>query len=336
MINKNAIRQGDRLALTRALTAVENNDPAGEKIQSELFPYTGKAHLVGVTGAPGTGKSTLVNQLAKSFRQSHKDQDTPKIAIIAVDPTSPFTGGALLGDRIRMQDLAGDKGIFIRSMASRGALGGLAHKTAAFTIILDSAGFDIILIETVGAGQAEVDIAQLAHTVIVVEAPGLGDDIQAIKAGILEIADIIAVNKADRPGAENTALALKAMLTMVHGGDLPVAGKHMRREVPQKKEINHQDEDKIWRPPVQLVTATEGKGINELIENIQKHKAYLHETGLWEVKEAHRLQRDLEALIRESLVRQWKGNVDQNKFDEVLEKVVKRKIPPIEAVKRLL
>lgn len=336
MINTNAIRQGDRLALSRALTAVENDEPAGRKIQTDLFPHTGNAHLVGVTGAPGTGKSTLVNQLAKTFRQSQESDDSPKIAIIAVDPTSPFTGGALLGDRIRMQDLAGDKGIFIRSMASRGALGGLAHKTAAFTTILDGAGFDLILIETVGAGQAEVDIARLAHTVIVVEAPGLGDDIQAIKAGILEIADILAVNKADQPGAENTALALKAMLAMAHGDELPTAGKHMRRESSHKTPATHQKEDKAWRPPVQLITATEGKGITELIENIQKHKAYLQETGLWQAKEAHRLRRDLEALIRESLVRQWEGNIDQARFDEVLEQVIHRRLPPIEAVKLLL
>ncbi len=335
LMNSNAIRQGDRLALSRALTAVENGDPKGEQIQSALFPHTGKAHLVGVTGAPGTGKSTLVNQLAKTLRQSQDGQDLPKIAVIAVDPTSPFSGGALLGDRIRMQDLSGDEGIFIRSMASRGALGGLAHKTAAFTTILDGAGFDLILIETVGAGQAEVDIAQLAHTVIVVEAPGLGDDIQAIKAGILEIADIIAVNKADRPGAENTALALKAMLTMTQGGNSRNAGKHMRREAIQKKETTHKREEQAWRPPVQLVTATEGKGINALIENIGKHKAYLQETGLWEVKEARRLRRDLEALIRESLIQRWQEKLDQNKFDEVLEEVIHRKLSPTEAVKLL-
>ncbi len=336
VINSDAIRQGNRLALSRALTAVENGDPTGEQIQSDLFPHTGKAHLVGITGAPGTGKSTLVNQLARIFRQSQKEDQTPKIAIIAVDPTSPFSGGALLGDRIRMQDLAGDKGVFIRSMASRGALGGLAHKTAAFTTILDGAGFDLILIETVGAGQAEVDIAQLAHTVIVVEAPGLGDDIQAIKAGILEIADIIAVNKADRPGAENTALALKAMLSMKQGTDLPMAGKHMRLKAHQKKEATSDSEEKAWRPPVQLVTATEGKGVEDLIESIQEHRNYLEETGLWEVKEAHRLRRDLEALVRESLVEQWQDNMDQSKFKQVLEEVTHRKLSPVEAVKLLL
>ena len=334
-IDPQAIRQGDRLALSRALTAVENNTPDGRELQSALFPFTGKAHLVGVTGAPGTGKSTVVNQLAKTFRQSVNENNPPKIAIIAVDPTSPFTGGALLGDRIRMRDLAGDQGIFIRSMASRGALGGLAHKTAAFATILDGAGFNLILIETVGAGQAEVDIALLAHTVIVVEAPGMGDDIQAIKAGILEIADILVVNKADRPDAENTALALQAMLSMVHGGTMPVAGKHLRQSGAQQTEAHRSNPD-AWRPPVQLVTATEGKGIPKLAEEIRRHKSYLLESELWQAKEAHRLQRDLETLIRESLMDQWQQKVDEEIFASILEDVLQRKVAPIEAVKLLL
>lgn len=334
-IDPHAIRRGNRLALSRALSAVENNEPAGQEIQSSLFPYTGKAHLVGVTGASGVGKSTLVNHLAKAFRQSPEGKAAPKIAIVAVDPTSPFTGGALLGDRIRMQDLAGDKGIFIRSMASRGALGGLAHKTAAFATILDGAGFDMILIETVGAGQAEVDIAQLAHTVIVVEAPGMGDDIQAIKAGILEIADILVVNKADRPDAENTALALRAMLDMVHGASLPIAGKHMRQNTAQPQ-IELQTDVNEWRPPVELVTATEGKGIPQLVKEIQRHKDFLLESGLWQVKEAYRLRRDLETLVRESLMDQWQRKVDVEKFESIMEDILKRKYAPIDAVELLL
>lgn len=244
-----AIRQGDRLALSRALTAVENEQPESRAILATLFPFTGHAHLIGVTGGTGTGKSTLVNQLAKTFRASNDGLEPPKIAVIAVDPSSPFTGGALLGDRIRMQDLAGDKGIFIRSMASRGALGGLAHKTAAFTTILDGAGYDIILIETVGAGQAEVEIARLAHTVVVVEAPGLGDGIQAIKAGILEIADILVVNKADRPDAENTARALRMMLEITYGnGSMPVAGKHRLQKKPSQAQATPQNKP-AWEPP---------------------------------------------------------------------------------------
>ena len=328
-----AIRQGDRLALTRALTIVENHAPESRELQSALFPYSGNAHLVGVTGAPGTGKSTLVNQLAKHIRHSGSDSHAPQVAIIAVDPTSPFSGGALLGDRIRMGDLAGDKGIFIRSMASRGALGGLAHSTAAFVTVLDSAGFDLIIIETVGAGQAEVDIASLAHTVIVVEAPGLGDDIQAIKAGILEIADIIVVNKADRPGADNTARALRLMLEMAQGiaGRHAIKAKHAINTLPTPPSPDSPAEH-AWEVPIHSITATEGKGIDPLIEDIHRHSAYLKTSGMWEEKEASRLRRDLESLIKDTLLRTWQQNLDQSQFETILADVVQRKISPIEAV----
>ncbi len=207
---------GERLALARLLSQVENDTPEGRAALNELFEHTGRAHLVGVTGAPGTGKSSLVNQLARYYRQPAQGGEPRTVAVVAVDPSSPFTGGAILGDRVRMRDLAGDPGVFIRSMAARGSLGGLAHATASLVQVFDAAGFEVILIETVGAGQAEVDIARLAHTTLVVEAPGLGDDIQAIKAGILEIADVLVVNKADRPGVENTERALRGMLQLAH------------------------------------------------------------------------------------------------------------------------
>jgi len=337
-IDPQAIRQGDRLALSRALTAVENNTPESKTLQAAIFPFTGNAHLVGVTGAPGSGKSTLVNQIAKLLRQSDKAVNPPKIAIIAVDPTSPFSGGALLGDRIRMQDLSGDKGIFIRSMASRGALGGLAHSTASFATILDGAGFDMIIIETVGAGQAEVDIARLAHTVIVVEAPGMGDDIQAIKAGILEIADIMVVNKADRPEAENTARALKVMLQMANGsGSLPSAGKHLRRSRFEEDGSANQNEAKnIWEIPIRLVTATEGEGVGTLLEDIRHHKDYLKQNELWKLKEAYRLEKDLEALIKDKLVEDWKKSIDKALYEKVLSEIINRKRSPIEALDLLL
>ncbi len=209
-----AVLAGERLALARLLTQVENDTPDGRMALDALFAHTGRATLVGITGAPGTGKSSLVNALARCIRHPADGSLPRKVGIVAVDPSSPFTGGALLGDRVRMRDLAGDPGVFIRSMASRGALGGLARTTAEVVQVLDAAGFDLILIETVGVGQDEVEIARLAHTTLVVEAPGLGDDIQAIKAGILEIADILVVNKADQPGAENTERALRAMLEM--------------------------------------------------------------------------------------------------------------------------
>ena len=337
-IDPEAIRQGDRLALSRALTAVENNTTESKSLQAAIFPYTGKAHLVGVTGAPGSGKSTLVNQIAKFLRTSGQDSHPPKIAIIAVDPTSPFSGGALLGDRIRMRDLSGDKGIFIRSMASRGALGGLAHSTAAFATILDGAGFDLIIIETVGAGQAEVDIARLAHTVIVVEAPGMGDDIQAIKAGILEIADIMVVNKADRPEAENTARALKVMLQMANsGGSLPSAGKHLRRAlIGEDRSTNQYEEKDQWETPIHLVTAIEGKGIETLVADIRKHKGYLKQNNLWQVKEAYRLEKDLESLIKDKLVEDWKNSIDKALYQKIVSEIIQRKRSPIEALDLLL
>ena len=334
LLDPAALRQGNRLALSRALTAVENDDPAGQELISALFPHTGHAHLVGVTGAPGTGKSTLVNQLARAFRKDSESGEQLKIAIIAVDPTSPFTGGALLGDRIRMQDLIGDSGIFIRSMASRGALGGLAHSTAAFTTLLDGAGFDLILIETVGAGQAEVDIAQLAHTVIVVEAPGLGDDIQAIKAGILEIADILVVNKADQPGAENAARALSAMLAMAQsGGSLPLAGKHLRQS--QSNSDQKATEIQGWQTPVQSVIATQGQGIADLVNAIKAHRDYLRQTGLWQVKEAQRLEKDLQALIQDKLLQDWQESVDPDRYAQILDDLLERKLSPLAAMQLL-
>ncbi|MEP7292403.1 MAG: methylmalonyl Co-A mutase-associated GTPase MeaB, partial [Chloroflexota bacterium] len=203
--------KGDRRALARLLTYVENEREGVEEALAVLFPQTGHAWVVGITGAPGTGKSTLVTEIAKLYRAQGET-----VAILAVDPTSPFTGGALLGDRVRMRDLSGDAGVFIRSMATRGSLGGLARATRDAIRVLDAGGFSIILVETVGAGQNEVDIVRTADTTVVVEAPGMGDEVQAIKAGILEIADVLVVNKADRQGVNHTVQALKMMLELGH------------------------------------------------------------------------------------------------------------------------
>ena len=319
---------GNRLALTRLLTQVENDTTEGRAALTKLFPHTGKAHLIGVTGAPGTGKSSLVNQLALHFRK----QADRRVAIVAVDPSSPFTGGAVLGDRVRMRDLAGDPNVFIRSMASRGSLGGLAQATAGLVQVFDAAGFDTILIETVGAGQSEVDVARLAHTTLVVEAPGLGDDIQAIKAGILEIADILVVNKADRPGVESTLKALKNALELAH----PVRhvfqhhGKVEIVEAPDVPDYNS------WIPPIQQTVAIEGKGIPELVDEIVRHVEHLRESGDWAARERSRLGSELDAMLQEMLIRRFRKSVSESQYEEVLEKVFQRDLAPWEAVNLLL
>jgi len=319
---------GNRLSLARLLTQVENDTAEGRAALTKLFPHAGKAHLIGVTGAPGTGKSSLVNRLALHFRK-HQDY---RVAIVAVDPSSPFTGGAVLGDRVRMRDLAGDSGVFIRSMASRGSLGGLAQTTAALVQVFDAAGFDIILIETVGAGQAEVEIARLAHTTLVVEAPGLGDDIQAIKAGILEIADILVVNKADRPGVDNTLRALKNALELAH----PVRHvfqHHGKLEVVEALDTPAYDS---WIPPIRQTVATEGMGIPELIADIMRHAEHLHESGNWATRERSRLEAELDAMLQEVLVMRFREQISEARYEKVLEQVFHRRLAPWEAVETLL
>jgi len=322
-----SILEGNRLALARLLTQAENDSAEGRDALTELFQYTGRAHLIGMTGAPGTGKSSLVNQLALYYR---KNTDK-KVAIVAVDPSSPFTGGAVLGDRVRMRDLSGDNGVFIRSMATRGALGGIAQKTASLVQVFDAAGYEIIIIETVGAGQSEVDVARLAHTTIVVEAPGLGDEIQAIKAGILEIADILVINKADRPGVENTERALRSTLELAH---------------PTKRVLRHHGatmsiaaptiDATMWIPPIVKTIATEGKGIDELAGAIAKHVEYLHQSGDWAARDRARLGSEIEVLLREALMDRFLENIQQKKYEEMIEKVANRNISPYEAIKLLL
>ena len=329
MTNPQAILNGDRLALARLLTRVENDSPEGRTALIDLFPHTGKAHLIGVTGAPGTGKSSLVNQLALHYRKV----ENKRIAIVAVDPSSPFTGGAVLGDRVRMRDLSGDPSVFIRSMASRGSLGGLAQATANVAQVFDAAGFDIVIVETVGAGQSEVDIARLAHTTLVVEAPGLGDDIQAIKAGILEIADILVVNKADRPGVENTEKALKSMLELAHPTERVFKHHGTYMSVAAPKQNANQT---LWIPPIQKTVSTEGKGIPELVEAIARHVAHLRSSGDWASRERTRLEVGLEAMIRDSLMDRFREDVSQQAYEDMLEKVIQRKVSPWEAVKLLM
>ncbi|MFH2103973.1 MAG: methylmalonyl Co-A mutase-associated GTPase MeaB [Chloroflexota bacterium] len=323
-----SVLSGSRLALSRLLTQVENGTVEGYTTLNLLFPNTGQAHLIGVTGAPGTGKSSLVNQLALQYRKRTKK----RVAVIAVDPTSPFTGGAFLGDRVRMRDLSGDPDVFIRSMASRGSLGGLSHATAAAAQVFDAAGFEIILIETVGAGQAEVDIARLAHTTLVVEAPGLGDDIQAIKAGILEIADLLVINKADHDGVENTERALRGMLELAH----PVKRVFSHHGKLEIQEGASEPDLESWIPPILRTIATEGTGVIELIEHIEQHAHHLRQTGDWQRRERSRLENDLNMLIQDALTERFRSGISAECYQQVLAEVVDRKVSPWQAMKVLL
>ncbi len=304
------VRQGDRRALARVLTWVENDTPEGRRALHDLFTATGRAHIVGITGPPGAGKSTLVAALTRHLRQQRPQS---RVGILAVDPSSPYTGGALLGDRVRLPaDLVQDAGVFFRSMASRGAQGGLAPATQRAVQVLDAAGYDPIFVETVGAGQAEVDIMRLAHTVIVVQAPGLGDDIQAIKAGILEIAHILVVNKADRADAERTRRALEDMLRLGPGPD------------------------PTWTPPVLLTVATTGQGVPAVAEALAAHRQHLHRTGAWQRQDEARLAQALDAALRDALWQRWRAALPDEAYQAVLRALQRREISPAEAVARLL
>ena len=321
--------QGDRRALSRLISRVENGGTEAWSALALVYPRTGRAQIVGVTGAPGTGKSTLVSEIAKYARRQH-----PEIAIgiVAVDPTSPFSGGAVLGDRIRMRDLAGDAGVFIRSMATRGSLGGLARATTDVVKVLDAAGFQLILIETVGAGQSEIDIARTAATVIVVEAPGLGDEVQAIKAGILEIADILVVNKADRDGVQSTVNALHTMLDL---GKAPTSVLHHGRLLtiaapPQVPAAER------WRPPILKTIAAEGTGIAEVLDAVAQHRAYLSGHPEGQQRARVRAAIELETILREALLQQWLQRIGPVELNRAIEQVTARTIDPYSAAEQLL
>ena len=321
---------GNRHALAQLLTLVENDTQEGRAALNELYPVTGKAHLVGVTGSPGSGKSSLVSQLAHLYRHPQNDEAPRKVAIVAVDPSSPFSGGAVLGDRVRMRDLAGDPGVFIRSMASRGSQGGLAQKTGQVVQVLDAVGYEMIMIETVGAGQSEVEIARLAHTTVVVDAPGMGDEIQAIKAGLLEIADILVINKADRPGVEAAERALRSMLQtqpeiMVNKQDLPCD------EPPQIT-----PELQFWTPPVMCTVATQGLGIDNLAAAIDAHGEFLHQHGNWENHEEARLRAEIEIMVRDALLAQWRESLADEVFHRMVKAVANHQLSPQQAVEELI
>lgn len=331
------VLNGQRRAIARLITRVENHQPGVQDILNDIYPHTGRAHLIGVTGAPGTGKSSLVNKLVKAYRT---EQDKT-VAVLAVDPTSPFSGGAILGDRIRMRELSGDPGVFIRSMASRGSLGGLAQPVGDAVKVLDAAAFDLIFIETVGAGQGEVEIAKTAQTIIVVEAPGLGDDIQAIKAGILEIADIFVVNKADRPGAERTMAALKMMLElghapaqhMLHHGQLMLVDESASAPTSSKDGTQR---GQGWEIPVLKTMALTGGGIGPVVAAIDQHHQYLRRSGELAHRNRSRLIDELETNLQTELMKRLLHQLPPDYLSPIIARLVDRSLTPHAAAQRIL
>jgi len=317
---------GDRLALARILTGVENRTPVAETALRRLYPMAGKAHLVGITGPPGSGKSTLVSALIGAARAAGRP-----VAVVAVDPSSPITGGALLGDRVRMQAYTSDRDVFIRSMAARGHAGGLASTSTAAAAVLDAVGFDLILLETVGTGQSEVEVAAAADTTVVLEAPEMGDEVQAIKAGLLEVADIVVVNKGDRPGAQRTAAQLRAMLVAV--GRVGVRATGRARPAPGEGDASERPKPK--EPEVLVTTATSGDGVLELLASLDRHR----QRGRDAVESPARLAR-AEAQVWAILADRMRADLHQGKHKRTTEatmrEVAAHRLDPFAAADRLL
>lgn len=298
---------GNRLALSRAITAIENEYPEANDIMKRIYPHTGNAYVLGITGPPGAGKSTLTDKIARAYRNEGKT-----VGIVAVDPTSPFTGGAILGDRIRMNGLTLDEGVFIRSMGTRGSLGGLSHKTADAVKAMDAFGKDIIIVETVGVGQSEVDIVKAADTTMVILIPGMGDDIQAIKAGILEIGDLFAINKSDLDGADKLVREINMML----------------------------DLDSLmtdWRPPIQKVVASQNEGIGDLLALIAKHRAHIEENGELAQRRTKRTRDEMLDILSANIGTYIKHRiVDTGRLDDYVEQIKRRETDPYTVVSDLL
>jgi LAO/AO transport system kinase len=300
------LRAGNMRALSRVLSLIEDGGIDSTRCLELLYPHTGRASVIGITGAPGAGKSTLVDQLAAALVSKNK-----KVGILAVDPTSPFTGGALLGDRIRMNHSAAREGVFIRSMASRGALGGLAPRTAEAIFALDAAGYDSILVETVGVGQGEVEIIRTSDTVIVVLVPGMGDSVQALKAGILEIADIFTINKADYEGAARLRKELLSLLSL--------------------------GEKSSWQPPIVQTVASEGKGIDELLAAVEEHRKWSDSSGAAVTRRSQLLQQTFERHLSEELLCRVKRHADeQHLLPQIQQALAARKQDPISAADALI
>jgi LAO/AO transport system kinase len=302
------LRSGDARALARAISTVENRAAGWSELLKALFPHTGKARVIGLTGSPGSGKSTLVDQLAKHYRKENQT-----VGIIAVDPTSPYTGGAILGDRIRMQDHYGDPGIYIRSMATRGSLGGLARATADAATVLDASGRDLIMIETVGVGQDEVDIVRLADVTIVILVPGMGDDVQTIKAGIMEIADIFVINKSDREGAER-----------------------VEREVRSMQSLATRTRDDRWIPPIVKTVASEGVGTEELAKAIADYEAYLKKENLILKKDVENWQERLVEMLRDAMLEKARSQMDGGSLERYAAEIAEHKRDPYSLVEEIV
>lgn len=300
------VLKGDRKSIAKTISLIENDMLESQKVISLLYTHTGKAHIIGVTGPLGSGKSTLIEKIAKEIRKRKKT-----VGIVAVDPTSPFSGGAFLGDRVRMQDLSTDEGVFIRSMATRGSMGGIAKATKDAVNVLDASGKDVVIVETVGAGQTEVDVIKIAQTIVVVLAPGLGDEIQAIKAGIMEIGSIFVVNKADLENVDMAVSDIEAMLEM-------------------------NTEKKDWKPQVMKTIATKGEGIVELVEKIGQHKAYL-DSGAIYAQSRQRIEMELEEAVKRKLTEVILDNLKRREeFGELVDKILAKKTDPYSAAEMLL
>ncbi len=300
------VLDGDPRALARAISLIEDEAPQGAELVRQIFPHTGRAYLIGITGAPGSGKSTLVDRLTTEIRRKSQT-----VGIVAVDPTSPFSGGAILGDRVRMQAHAGDAGVFIRSMATRGHLGGLARATGEAALVLDAAGKDIVIIETVGVGQDEIDIVRTADVSVVTLVPGAGDEVQALKAGIMEIADIFVVNKADREGADRTSASIEANLSLqtFAPGD--------------------------WRPPIVKTEATTGRGVAELLDAIERFRAQTANSQ--GARRRARAEYRLHELLAQRFVQHVEGHVlTDGEFDRILDRIAGRELDPYTAVDDIL
>ncbi len=300
-------RAGRARAVGRLLSLVEEDSPALRRAIALIAPRTGAAHVVGVTGAPGVGKSTSTSALVGELRRRGR-----RVAVLAVDPSSPFSGGALLGDRVRMGEHATDPDVFIRSMASRGHLGGLSGATPQAVRVLDVAGFDVVLVETVGVGQSEVEVAGAADTTVVLLAPGMGDGIQAAKAGILEVGDVYVVNKSDRDGAAQVRRDVRSMLGLA------------------------QRPPDAWRPPVLGTVATRGEGMGEVVDALERHRDWARRSGALEVRRRRRAREEVEAIALASLRRRWAGSTDRDRLEDLAGRVVAHELDPYAAADRLL